>query len=244
MSSTILLLTLSSALLHALRDLLIKKSADKLSFSWLFRVLGLVIILPAAAIRFQSSISSSGWVLIGSSAVIHALYTFSLARAYDKGDLSLVYPVARSAPIFVLLWSTLVWREPMTTPGVAGILIIVLGAYLLQVRGFSIRDLTEPIRMTIHDRSLRFAWVTAVLVAVYSLIDDRGVAMIDPLVFLLLYGSITCVLLAPHLLFARRAEILREWRLRWPLLLAAAVASSGGYLLALFALRLGHVGPL
>jgi len=61
-------------------------------------------------------------------------------------------------------------------------------------------------------------------------------------VFLLMYGSLTCLLLTPILWITRRAHIAREWRLRWPQLLGAAIASSAGYLLALFALRIEHVG--
>ncbi len=139
--------------------------------------------------------------------LIHVLYVLSLAKAYEKEDLSLVYPIARSAPIFVFLWFTLVWRETLSPVGVAGILIIVLGAYTLRIRGLSLRQLTAPIRMAVRDRSLRFAWLTALLVAAYSLIDDRGVALVDPVVFLLLYGTLTCLLLAPLVLLTRRAHI-------------------------------------
>ena len=242
MSSIALVLTLGSAMLHALRDFLIKSSDDKLAFSWLFRVAGLVLLLPVVVTRPSLIVPPVGWALILASGLVHALYTFSLARAYERGDLSLVYPIARSAPVFVLLWSTLVWREPMSSIGVSGIILIVIGAYVVQARGLSLRALSEPIRVTFRDPSLRIAWVTAILVATYSLIDDRGVASLDPVVYLFAYGTVGCAVLSPLVLVSRRNGHAWEWRSRWWRVLLAAAMSTGGYLLALFAFRMEHVG--
>ena len=241
MSTAALFLTLVSALLHASRDLLIKRSDDKIAFSWLFRVVGIALITPIALFRFDTNIPGRAWMLIAASSVVHVLYALSLARAYEQGDLSLVYPIARSAPIFVLLWATLIWREAMSPLGIIGVVVIVFGAYVLQVRGFSKRRSATSTQGIFHDRSLKYAWLTALLVAAYSLIDDRAVSLIDPAVFLLLYGSLTCAILTPILLATRRSSVEREWRLRWPLILVAAAASTGSYLLALFALQLDQV---
>jgi len=91
------------------------------------RVLGIALIFPIAIPLLQAGIPVHSWILIVTSAIVHALYALSLAKAYEKGDLSLVYPIARLAPIFVLLWSTLIWREAMSPAGIAGVLIIVFG---------------------------------------------------------------------------------------------------------------------
>ena len=242
MSSIGLVLTLGSAMLHALRDFLIKNSDDKLAFSWLFRVAGLVLLLPAVVTRPSLAIPPVGWALILASGLVHAAYTFSLARAYERGDLSLVYPIARSAPVFVLLWSTLVWREPMGVYGVGGVMCIIVGAYVVQARGLTLRALFAPIRNALRDPSLRMAWVTAVLVATYSLIDDRGVASLDPVFYLFAYGMVGGIALVPLVLRSRRSSAAREWRPRWRLVLLAAAMSTVGYLLALFAFRIDHVG--
>jgi drug/metabolite transporter (DMT)-like permease len=242
MSLVALLLTLGSALLHALRDFLIKGSSDKLVFSWLFRLVGLVLLLPAVLARGVLTVSPIGWILILATSFVHVLYTISLAHAYETGDLSLVYPIARSAPLFVLLWSTLVWREPMSGLGITGVLLIVIGAYVVQTRGLSWKKLAAPIRLALHDRSIRLAWLTALLVAAYSLIDDRGVAIVDPLLFLFSYAFLSCLLLTPIVVATRRGGILRELRSGVGLVLLAAAMSTVGYLLALYALRMEHVG--
>jgi len=242
MNPLALALVVGSAFLHALRDLLIKRSDDKIAFSWLYRAVGLVLILPLVLARGEWTISPVGWALIAGSAVVHALYAVSLAKAYEGGDLSLVYPIARSAPIFVLLWSTLVWQEAISSVGLAGTVLVIIGAYVVQARGLRARDLIAPIRATVRDRSLRWAWATALLVSTYSLIDDRGVAAVDPLPYMFIYGVLACALLAPWVLRSRRAVVLRQARTK-PLQVAVAAAiSKAGYLMALIALQMEHVG--
>ncbi len=83
MSTVALLLTLASALLHASRDLLIKCSVDKVVFSWLLRVLGVVLILPIALLRLHVDIPSSAWILIVASAIIQA---FVGVTHHHRGD--------------------------------------------------------------------------------------------------------------------------------------------------------------
>ena len=51
--------------------------------------------LPLAAIPVDV------WWCIVISAIIHAVYILALSTAYEIGDISFVYPIARSAPAFV-----------------------------------------------------------------------------------------------------------------------------------------------
>jgi drug/metabolite transporter (DMT)-like permease len=242
MGSLALILTLASALLHALFNFLIKRSDDKLTFSWLLRIVGQILLLPAVLSRPLRPIPPIGWGLILASGFVHAGYAYSLARAYDGGDLSLVYPIARSAPVLVLLWATVIWREPISGIGVAGILLIAFGAFIVQVRGFSLRELWEPVRASLRDPALRMAWMTAILVAAYSLIDDRGVVAVDPVVFLFAFGATGCLILSPFVLIRRRRRLAPRGWPDWRHVLLAGAIGTGGYLLALFALRVGHVG--
>ena len=242
MSLLALALALSSAFLHAIRDFLIVRSPDKTAFSWLLRALGLLMIAPVALLYFPVQISATGWILIVASALTHSFYALSLARAYETGALSVVYPIARSAPIFVVLWSVLIWRESFTLAGLAGVSLVVLGAFRLQASAQSEPSFRSMLRDMFRIPALRFAWLTALLVATYSLIDDRAVASIDPVVYLPLYGTITCALMLLLMGPGQRAGICRVWSgNRWAVV-GAAIASLGSYLLALYAMRLGNVG--
>jgi len=235
-------LVLVSALFHASRDYLIKRATTKLLFLAWYRFFALLVLLPLFLQRFTFSLSGTSWIYILVRSVLDAAYIYTLAGAYQEGDLSLVYPIARSAPIFVLLWSTLIWRQPLPPIGAVGVLIVAFGAYVLQLRGLSARALMAPIRAIARNRAVRLGWLTALLVATYSLIDDRVVESVDPLVYLYIFVGVSSLLYVPYLLRCGWQPIRAEWRAHWKHILPAAVLGSCGYLLTLMAFRIEHVG--
>src|SRR5512143_246655 len=143
MTAVSLLLLVLAAVLHALSNALIKASRDKLAFTWWMLTANAIIGLPL--ILFVGQPQPIGWLIIIVSGLIEAVYFITLTRAYALGDLSQVYPLARgSAPLFVLLWAFWFLGERPTPIGVGGILIIVIGLYLVNLR--SIADWNRPLR--------------------------------------------------------------------------------------------------
>ncbi len=222
------ILILASAMLHAFREYLTKKGGDKQLFIYWYRLIALILFFPFFLLNLDLEISPAGWAFIVASGVVHVLYYYTLAEAYDQGDLSLVYPIARSAPIFILLWASLVWGDPMSSFGIIGIFTVVLGAYVLQLRGLTWKQIGAPVQAAAHDRSIRMAWTTTILVACYSLIDDRGVEQVEPFLYLYIFSALSFILYIPYIYRSRRGRILAEWRThRVALVLAGAVSLLG-----------------
>ena len=111
-------LVLGSAFMHVLWNILVKSSRDKLVFmGWGF-LFSALFYLPLFLMNLgKSPIPPLGWTLIWISGFIHIVYTITLTKAYDKGDLSLVYPLARSAPLFVTFWAVFFLKERLTMGG-------------------------------------------------------------------------------------------------------------------------------
>ena len=235
-------LILASAMLHAFREYLTKKGGDKQLFIYWYRLIALVLFFPIFLLNLDMEIPPAGWAFILASGAVHVLYYYTLAEAYDQGDLSLVYPIARSAPIFILLWASLVWGDPMSSFGIIGIFTVVLGAYVLQLRGLTWKQIAAPVLAAVHDRSIRMAWATTILVAAYSLIDDRGVERVEPILYLYIFSALSFLLYIPYICRSRRGRILAEWRTHRVAIVLAGAVSLLGYLLALEALRIERVG--
>ena len=51
------------------------------------------------------------WAIL--SGVIHGVYILCLSRAYNTQDISYVYPIARSAPVFVPVFAWLLLGEKL-----------------------------------------------------------------------------------------------------------------------------------
>ena len=103
MSGLALGLVLVAALLHAGWNFLAKKSRNKMAFIWWFLLIASIGYLPMFIFfwpRFTPT--PAGWACIVATGVLHALYFWFMGGAYERGDLSLVYPLSRgSGPLLV-----------------------------------------------------------------------------------------------------------------------------------------------
>ena len=88
-------LALAAAALHAAWNLAAKRSDDRLiALLGQFVVSGVIGGVVVAATRSLPA-SAWGWTLVTGS--VHVPYVLLLARAYDHGDFSIAYPVARGS---------------------------------------------------------------------------------------------------------------------------------------------------
>ena len=101
MTLAVFLSVLAAAFLHAAWNAAIRSGGDKLQAMFRFTIcqgsFGLVLIF------FVPWPEAHVWPWILASSVIHLAYQMFLGYAYQEGDLSRVYPIARgSAPMIVL----------------------------------------------------------------------------------------------------------------------------------------------
>jgi drug/metabolite transporter (DMT)-like permease len=238
---SIVLLVLA-AILHALSNALIKQSRDKLAFTWWMLTAWAIIGFPL--VFFVGQPPSIGWLLILVSGLVEAVYFITLTRAYALGDLSQVYPIARgSAPLFVLLWALFFIGERPTPLGLAGIFIVVVGLYLINLPSRS--DWRRPL-LGFKSPAARWALLTGLLISIYSAIDKVGVRYVDPLPYLYLFLFVTWMALAaqwlnPDRRSALRAELSSDPKRGIARVVAVALLGSSAYGLVLAALRLSPV---
>ena len=190
------------------------------------------------------TIPSAVWIYVAASGFVHAVYWFSLSQAYSSGDISYVYPIARSAPGFVPLFASAFLHEAISARGLIGILCIVFSIYLLQQRGGGIR-LKEFVRRTRQPDGI-WAFSTLCAVIAYSLIDKKGMsefhagstqlAVWQAVSYYLAQAVISAVFYGPSILlrFSRR-EIKDVLRRAWKRIITAGGLVLISYSLILFA---------
>ena len=223
-----------SAVFHATWNILAKRSSDKLSFFWLAGVAASLCMLPVIWLYWRP-ISPTGWAIIGLSSLFEAIYLICLGRAYQSGDLSLVYPLSRgSVPLFVLVLAFGFLGERVTGLGILGIVCTVIGIYVLHLRSFERRELLAPFA-ALRTSVSRFALGAAVCTAAYSTIDKHGVRLVDPP----LYTALIFVgysLLLGLFMVRQRNLIQHEWRNHGARAIAVGILSVITYLLVSYVL--------
>ena len=124
-----------------------------------------------------------------------------MGRAYSKGDLSLVYPIARGVgPMLVPVLAVLILGESVSRPAVMGIILIVAGIFLVSWWGRFRQILTEP-TFLLRDAGVRYAVLTGLTITLYALVDKQGVEYTQPFLYMYLLTVGTAVCIAPYILF-------------------------------------------
>ena len=227
-------LVLVSALLHATWNFFNKGSPDRWAFFVAQGAMTAACYLPLALWAWPADgIDAAGWVWIVASAAAHAGYAVYLLKSYDAGDLSIAYPLSRTAPILVVGWDLLTARAHLSAVGVFGALLAGLGAVTLQVPALRSRGG----RAVFREHVTRYALITAVFIALFTIFDKQGVRSVPPLVFLYLVGLGEFSLIGWRLGGEVLPRALREARANTRAVVFTALLGPFSYLLILWVLR-------
>jgi drug/metabolite transporter (DMT)-like permease len=238
-------LVLASAFIHATWNLLAKRVEGGTAFLWLVYLVGAVCYAPLALVVVVVASPTVGPVqllFIAGTVLLHAGYFAFLAAGYRAGDLSLVYPIARSTgPLLSLTGAILLFGERPTPLALAGGLLIVGGALLLTGD-------PRALRAAGSSRAFAYALLTGGTIALYTLWDKQAVSTwaIPPLLYDWSRNAGLAVVVAPFAL-RRRGELAGHWRAHRPEVLGVAILSPLAYILVLTALSVSpvsYVAPL
>lgn len=167
MSLGVFLAVLGAAFLHAAWNGLIRTGNPGGSRLQNLLVMGLVQGgIGVAMLAFAPFPPAHVWPWLVAAAALHTGYKLCLSAAYDHGDLSRVYPLARgSAPLMVLAASALVGADVLAIGEVAAVLVLVAG--ILTMAG-------GAIRAGENRRLIPWALATALMTTGYTLVDGLG----------------------------------------------------------------------
>jgi drug/metabolite transporter (DMT)-like permease len=248
-----IVLVLVAATLHAGWNVLLKTSGDTLGTALRLQAFGSAVLVPVGIAGWflsgQPAIDPAGLALAIGSAVLEAAYFIFLSAAYARGDLSLVYPLARgSAPLLAVIVGVTVLGEQLSPGSWLGVACLLTGILLVSQPW---RALQASGRQ--HRGAIGFALATGLTIAAYSAVDRLGVRAMPPW----LYGAFLAVFATVFLYVSVTIGRRRGWvRLpdpgaRPPAFIGragiAGVASLTAYLLILFAYSiapLATVAPL
>ena len=128
-----LALVLASAVSHGLWNYMAKEGKDKESFMLLLNLTSLPLFLPVFLLvlpEIYLPLEILPYLLV--SGLAETVYFLGLGKAYESGDLSIVYPVARSSPVFVTIAAAVFLGETISMTGLLGILVINIQIFAIK----------------------------------------------------------------------------------------------------------------
>ena len=241
-SSAAFVLILVSALIHPFWNILLKASRDKVIFYFNIHLFFTVFFSFILFIYPITSLDGVAWFLVLLSSIAHFFYQLFLCKAYKVGDLSVTYPIVRSAPLFVAAMGFFFLGEKPSLIAVFGIALTVIGAQMINQKELSLRHFINSWRYS-EKRIILAAVLTAMFSAMYSVIDKKGVLKVEPVLFFYLFFAFSGAMFGIYLFFSKkRRHIYRDYtnRDKYKITLAAVLEFSS-YLLILYAFRVINV---
>lgn len=227
-------LVILSAALHALWNFATKKVSGNICVLYIGLLLACIIYVPCVLAFVSSELFTAATLpYIIATGIIHTIYFFALSKAYNYGEISTVYPIARGTGIAgTTLVASVLLQETLSLFGIIGILSITLGTFLIGLKHGNRKY---------HYISLSFALVVGVMIASYSIVDKLGVGIVSPLAYL--YGLIvfTAIFLTPYIMIRERVELKYAWRKFKKFSLIIGIGSVSTYLIILFVFQRVHV---
>jgi uncharacterized membrane protein len=260
-SPQIIALVALAAVLHVAWNVRLKTSGDPLRTATIGMLAASVGIVPAGLIVWWTSgakpLPLEGIALGLASGVIEAVYFVFLAAAYRRGDLSVVYPLARgTAPLLAVLVGVGLLGERLGLGGSIGVVALLAGFLALQrpwralamARGRTPGTPGAPgPGPRVIDTSILFALATGVTIATYTAIDRVGTRLIEPVPYAAILWATSCVALLLWIRFVAGGALLRDGPAATRSAAIGGWLTLGAYLCILVALSvapLSGVAPL
>ena len=230
-------LVLVSALLHPLRDLMLKGTAQPMlcyvgvSFVWVV-LAGCHVVATGQDLSLQKEV----WPFFATSVLGLTLYYYGTLSALRRGNLSIYYPIIRSSPIAIVVFSWLAMGQTYSWLTIVGIFTVLLGSLMIQKKlGSFLED----------QKAFVLAIIAMLGSAAYSISDAGAMQYTTPAVYLFYTNiSVTVLLLGIQRWESRLdvmsfSEVVQQWmRVPWRIILAG-VLSYLSYLFILMAFQLG-----
>lgn len=230
-------LTLTAAILHAIWNAFLKGSGDPLGFAARAVSSSALLMTPVIGIAWLAlghpGLPLRAWMLALLSGGLEVVYFVFLSMAYNRGELSVVYPIARgTAPVLAALIGLVLLGEHVSGRQLGGIAFLLLGIWAVQ-------------RPAAAGRALVPALATGVTIAAYSAVDRVGVRLGPSWLYLWALWMVAAAGLVPVALLRARGFALAspEWRRA----IGIGLLITAAYLLVLVAYRLAPlviVAPL
>ena len=245
MTLSSIFLILVSALLHSTWNFLSKKGNWPVEFFFWVFLWGTIFYLPffiafGVFPSFLIQSPSKLWWLVIPSGFFETIYFVCLIEAYREGDLSFVYPVSRSAPLFTQIWAVLFIGEILSGGGVLGIVLVMIGLFVISLKDFRSHPMISPSHH-FTSRPYFLALSAAVASSIYSVIDKVGVQILHPVFYLWLINFWMSVDTGLYLLLRRNSSFLSVWRDSKREIFIIAFLQNVAYLLVLMAMQMSKV---
>ncbi len=220
------ILAILTAFFESLKDVFGKvslKEIDVFVASWSWRFFALPVLLPALLLVPFPGFTPKFWGALLVSGLMNILVSILYMKAIKETDLSLAVPLITFTPLFLLLTSPIILGEFPTWIGLGGILLIVSGAYLLNIEDRK-KGFWAPLKALVYDKGARIMLLVAFLWSITANVDKIGVQHSSPFYWATMVNAFMIIGLLP-IMMVRSTKVVQKLKVNWKPLVLMGVSS-------------------
>lgn len=202
-----------TAIFEALKDVASKRSlvhVSEYAVAWSWMVFALPLLVPAVLVQPVPlpQLTPTFWVALLAGSLCNTLAITLYVKAIKASDLSITVPMIAFTPLFLLVTSPLIVGEFPDALGVIGVLLIVGGSYVLNLKERN-KGYLEPYRALLREPGPKLMLLVAFIWSIGANIDKVGVQNSAPFFWALCMCASIATLMAPVILWSseRRQQI-------------------------------------
>jgi drug/metabolite transporter (DMT)-like permease len=235
-----------AAVMHAAWNVILKRAGDPLITSGRAMIAGTLAFAPIVIVAWfvagRPAIPPEALFLGVVSGLLEVIYLILLSGAYRRGDLSVVYPLARgTGPLLAIAAGVGLLGERLGFVASLGVAALVVGLLIVQRPWRERRGGGRRV-----EGAVPWAIACGISIASYSTVDRVGARLTEPWLYAAVLFSVTAIGMAGVIAVAGRREAAGE-SLTWGRSTLAGLLALATYVLILVAFSLAPlsvVAPL
>lgn len=143
-------------------------------------------------------------------ALVNATARILYAKSLKLSPMSKAVPLLSLSPIFTLIFAFFIIAEVPPLKAVFGIILAIVGVYLLNIQKFSSRSFFEPFASIIRNKGVFFMFLVSIIYGLGGVLDKYGVSSSNVLTYLLLINPVSLLAQGAYLWAKDKNKIIGE----------------------------------
>ena len=211
-----------TAFFESIKDVISKRSLQDFNeylIAWSLWFFALPILIPILLFTGLPEIQSEFYYTLPVGGLFNILASVLYMKAIKHSDLSLTVPMVVFTPLFLLITSPLIVGEFPNLFGFFGVILIVVGSYLLQVKKRA-DGILQPFKSLLQQKGPRYMLLVAFIWSISANVDKIGVLNSSPTLWITSMSMFISIGLFPFTykhLFGKTVEIKKTIRMVFPI---------------------------
>jgi uncharacterized membrane protein len=222
----------------------VMKEMDEYSYL-LFGSLFTFPFLLAISLLFYKlpNLDRTFWLVTILGTLMSVMAAILAYKAIRSSEVSLVNPISAFNPVFTTIFSFLILSERISLRDISGILLVVIGAYLLQASKLK-EGIFAPLKALILHRGVQLSFLAYFIWSITPIFEKTAIFHTNPQnpPFAALMGQMVAILIYFPIVYKFSSGVRLQVQKNWKILLLVGILGGFGITSAFLAMSLNSLG--